>query len=218
MLKKFFALNVMLILLLTSGCTRQISQNVYKGADVGAPAKTYRGVIVSVRQVTVEEGDMLENNALGIAGGGLLGGVVGSQFGGGNTAPLIGAGIGAIAGGIGGAFLEKHLKTQEAIEYTIQIDGSSNLMTIVQGMDEMYRPGQRVLVMVYSQGRSRIVADQSQAVPGQYAVAPAQVQPTVQAAYAPIPAQQPQVVYVQVPPASVQTQQPQVVYMQPPSK
>lgn len=196
MVKKAFVLSLALILLIVTGCTRQISQNVYKGSDVGAPASTYRGVIVSARQVTVEEGDKLSDNTMGIAGGALAGGLIGSQFGGGSTAPLVGAGLGAVAGGVGGAFLEKHLTTQDAMEYTVQIDGTGNLMTIVQGVDTVYSVGQRVLVMVYTQGRSRIVADQSQPAPAQYQPAPQ--------------AQQPQIVYVQAP----QPQQP--VYVQAP--
>ncbi len=212
MLKKIFAVNLILALLLVTGCTRQISQNAYKGADVGAPATTYRGVIISARQITVEEGDMLEDNAMGIMGGGLVGGLLGSQIGGGNTAPLIGAGVGAVAGGVGGAFLEKHLKTQQGMEYTVQIDGSNSLMTIVQGVDEVYKVGQRVLVMVYTKGRSRIVADNSQAAPVQYQ----QQQPQVVYMQAPPQAQapQPQVVYAQAP---AQAQQPQVVYVQAPA-
>ena len=54
--------------------------------------------------------------------------------------------------------MEKGLKTQNALEYTVQVtDG--RILTIVQGTGTPIAVGQPVLVMVNPRGRSRVVLD-----------------------------------------------------------
>jgi outer membrane lipoprotein SlyB len=115
---------------------------------------TYPGIIVNVREICVENGEQLEDNGLGIVGGGVAGGVLGSAIGRGNFAPTA---AGAVAGAVAGAFVEKKLKQQCALEYIVQID-NGGLMTVVQGKDQVFYINQPVFVMVSSGGRSRITA------------------------------------------------------------
>ncbi|MGB0935637.1 MAG: glycine zipper 2TM domain-containing protein [Alphaproteobacteria bacterium] len=156
-MKKFSVVAVSLLAL--SGCARNISPNTYKASHVGEASFTYQGVVASARQVVVENSEELEQNSTGILGGGLAGGLAGNQFGGGsgNVAATVG---GAVLGGIAGAFAEKALKSQDAMEYVVRLNNGS-MMTVVQGMDLQLAMGQRVLVMVSHDGRSRVVPDQT---------------------------------------------------------
>jgi outer membrane lipoprotein SlyB len=144
---------------LLGGCARQISPNVYSESSIGETSQTFRGHIVSARDIQVEGKEKLEQNTVGLLGGGVGGAVIGNQFGGGrgNTAATV---AGAAAGALAGAFIQKELEKQPAIEYTVQLSDGS-LRTIVQGPEPRYSAGQKVLLMVYQKGRSRIVPDQS---------------------------------------------------------
>lgn len=144
--------------LLLGGCARDISSTTYSDATVGEASQTFRGTITNVRKVTVAP-EKLEDNVAGGLAGGVLGGVVGNQFGkgGGNTAATA---VGAIGGAVAGAFAEKALKTQDALEYTVQLD-NGDMRTVVQGTAPALGNGQRVLLIVGQKNRSRIVPDNS---------------------------------------------------------
>lgn len=167
----------LLCVLLLANCAKNISSSEYSEAEVGAVKQTYRGIILNVRPVKVQGGDSLQDNTLGLMGGGVGGAVVGSQFGKGKG-QVVGTLLGAAAGALGGAFLEKKLKEQDGIEYTVELS-SGRIMTIVQGPEPRLQPGQAVLVMVGDKGRSRVVADQT----GGVSYAQRQQQPNNQQAY-----------------------------------
>ncbi|MGL4371644.1 MAG: hypothetical protein ACRCTK_03210 [Alphaproteobacteria bacterium] len=153
-----FGASLALVLLL-SGCARDISSNTYKASHVGEASFTYQGVVANVREVQVEEGERLEENAAGVGIGALAGGAAGYQFGGGRG-QIATTAAGAILGGVAGAYAEKALKSQKGLEYVVRLD-NGQIMTIVQGLDPRLNPGQRVLVLVSNAGRSRVVADQT---------------------------------------------------------
>ena len=135
-------------------CARQIDANVYKASHIGETSTTYRGVVISARPVMVEDKEYLEDNTMGMAGGGILGGVLGNSFGSG-TGNTLATLAGAAAGAAGGAYAEKHLKTQNAMEYVVELD-SGSLKTVVQGPTPALATGQKVLLMQSHSGRSRI--------------------------------------------------------------
>lgn len=139
--------------MLCASCARQISSDVYASRQIGEVSTTYIGVIKNVREVCVEQGEQLEDNGLGIAGGGVAGGVLGNTLGRGNLFPTA---AGALAGAVAGSFIEKKLKQQSALEYIILLDNGS-LMTVVQGTDQVFNIGQPVYVMVSQSGRSRLI-------------------------------------------------------------
>ncbi len=148
---------VSLISLLTSSCATDINSSSYTDATVGEAAFSYQGVIISARQVKVNHADSLEKNQAGMVGGALGGGLIGSQFGkgSGNVATTLG---GALVGGIGGALLEKKLRTQNGMEYVVKLTNGQVLST-VQGLDSVFAVGQHVMVIVSQNGRSRIIPD-----------------------------------------------------------
>lgn len=147
------------VAVLASGCARNINSDVYKASAVGETSRTFRGVVVAMRTVTVEDKEYLEDNTMGLVGGGVAGGLVGSQIGKGKG-NLAATAVGALAGAVGGAFAEKALKSQQATEYTVELN-NGELRTVVQGPEPALSVGQSVLLMVSQQGRSRIVADRS---------------------------------------------------------
>ena len=144
------------IAFVAAGCARQISSNVYSASSVGETSLTYPGVIISARAVTVEDKEYLEENGLGIVGGGVGGALVGSQIGkgSGNTLATVG---GAVAGAVAGAYAEKAMKTQDAMEYIVALDNGES-KTVVQGMDSTLAVGQKVWLIVSHHGRSRVTA------------------------------------------------------------
>jgi outer membrane lipoprotein SlyB len=147
------------------GCAKQLSSSVYTGASAGEVSETYRGIVVSVKQVRIQDKDYLEQNNLGTGVGGLAGAAIGSGVGKGkgNNAAVIG---GAIIGAVAGAFAEKALKEQDALEIVVELE-NGDIRTVVQGTDVALSPGQKVYLMVSSRtkhgsvGRSRVVPRQN---------------------------------------------------------
>jgi outer membrane lipoprotein SlyB len=138
---------------LFTSCAKQIDSDVYASRQVGEVSTTYPGIIRHVRQVCVEQGEQLEDNGLGIVGGGVAGGVVGSALGRGHFVPVA---AGAIAGAVAGSLVEKKFKQQMAFEYIVQLY-NGNFITVVQGQDQFFNIGQPVYVMASPSGRSRII-------------------------------------------------------------
>lgn len=135
-----------------SSCAREISSDLYTARQVGEASITYPGVIKNVREVCMQEGERLQDNGLGIVGGGVAGGVIGSAVGKGNLLPTA---LGALAGAVTGSVVEKKLKQQTALEYVVELD-NGQLLTIVQGRDHLFNVGQPVYVITCQTGRSRI--------------------------------------------------------------
>ena len=141
-----------------NGCARNISSNTYSDSHVGESSETLSGRIISVRNVMVGP-EELGNSQAGAALGGIAGGIAGYQFGGGRG-QVATTGLGAIAGALAGAYAEKELKTQEGLEYIVELN-NGEMRTVVQGNDVKFRPGQRVYLIVSTNGRSRIIANNS---------------------------------------------------------
>lgn len=145
--------------LMMGGCARNISSGTYAESHVGEASQTFQGVVASVRQVTVEGSEHLQNNVLGGATGALAGGFGGSFLGKGRG-NIAATGVGAIAGAVAGAYAEKELRKQQAFEYVVRLR-SGEMRTVVQGLENPLAVGQPVLLMVSYSGRSRLVADHS---------------------------------------------------------
>ena len=139
-----------------SSCARQISPDVYAAGAVGETSETYPGVIIHARLVNVQDKERLQENGLGIIGGGVGGVLAGSQIGKGrgNDLAMIG---GAIAGATLGALAEKSLKEQNGMEYVVQLENGST-RTVVQGPQPQLSVGQNVYMIVSHAGRSRIIS------------------------------------------------------------
>ncbi len=146
--------------LVASGCATDISSQSYSNQHVGEMARSYRARVVKVRQVKVSP-DELGKNKNGALAGGIGGAMLGSTMGGGNGKTLM-AIAGGVAGAIGGAYAEKALKTQTGLEITVELR-NGQLRTIVQGADVPFYKGEKVILMSYSKGRSKIVKENEDA-------------------------------------------------------
>ncbi|MBA3602593.1 MAG: glycine zipper 2TM domain-containing protein [Parachlamydiaceae bacterium] len=144
---------------LFTGCARQISSHVYSEDCVFEASEAYQGIIVSVRQVRIQNSEKLEENTAGMVAGGVTGAVIGNQIGRGS-----GNGIATVAGALlgfaVGASIEKDLSSQNAYEYVVQLS-NGELRVVIQGMDVLFNPGQPVLMIVGYQGRPRLIPDNS---------------------------------------------------------
>lgn len=158
------------------GCARDLSTNVY--TSDATQSLTLEGKIVAARAVTVKGSDSLGDNAGGMIAGGVLGGVVGSTMGqgAGNTLATVG---GAAAGAALGSLAQDKLSQSKGYEYIVKVDQSklksayyegnaamrnaistattSGLITVVQGTDQIFAPGQKVYV-IFSDNRTRVIA------------------------------------------------------------
>ena len=145
----------LITLLLASGCARDINPSNVSAGAAGEAMTTYRGVIVSLRKITVESGDSFDNNGIGLLFGGATGAVLGSTIGKGSGNALATIG-GAAAGAALGALAEGEIKEQDGLEYVVRRD-DGQLITVVQGLDQIYSNGTRVYVQISNRGRSRII-------------------------------------------------------------
>lgn len=176
-MKSLISKSVLIIAMISLiGCARDLSTNVY--TSDATQSLTLEGKIVSARPVTVKGSDALGENAGGMIAGGVLGGVVGSTMGQGtgNTLATVG---GAAAGAALGSLAQDKLSQSKGYEYIVKVDQSklksayyegnaamrnaistattSGLITVVQGTDQIFAPGQKVYV-IFSDNRTRVIA------------------------------------------------------------
>jgi len=168
-------LPLFMVVLVATGCGRDLSSNVYTSDST--LSLTMQGKIISVRKIVIKENDKMGNNGTGILSGAALGAAGGSAAGkgGGSAAALVG---GAIIGGVVGAAAEGALSQQDGFEYIVKVDAknlgndyyegtgavrqaissavTNGLITVVQGADEVYSKGQNVYV-IFSDKRTRII-------------------------------------------------------------
>jgi outer membrane lipoprotein SlyB len=102
-----------------SGCARNLNSGEY--TSLATSGKVLEGKIVSARAVTVNDNDKLENNTIGMLGGGVLGGVAGSVIGKGQGQALAAVG-GALAGAVAGSVAQSKLGKSQGTEYIIRLD------------------------------------------------------------------------------------------------
>lgn len=153
MKKTFTALPVLcLILVLAAGCAPKIGANDYNSKSAGTEQTVRFGTVESVRKVHVE-GDNQWATGVSTAGGGVVGGVLGSLIGGGTgrTLATVGGAVLGTAVGYGGS---KLATGQEGYEITVRMDDGETI-AVTQGTDISFAQGQKVRVLNDGQ-RSRV--------------------------------------------------------------
>lgn len=124
------ALFACLALSALAGCASTPPPNVYGPMDVMQKMIVHHGVIVSVREVTLQN----PTTGTGQVLGGSLGGIAGSEAGGGRgqlVGGLLGAGIGQALG----EKTERTIARQTGLEITWREDGTSQESVLVQAKD-----------------------------------------------------------------------------------
>ena len=137
------------------GCWQNLQGDVYSREDARTPQIVRMGTIVGLRPVQLEG----TKSPIGAGAGAVVGGIAGSSVGGGKGS-MVAAVIGAVAGGLLGAATEEGLTRTQAVEITVKED-SGVTRAYVQALDpkEVFRVGQRVQINIIN-GNSRVAPAQ----------------------------------------------------------
>ena len=125
-----------------TGCASTTSGSVYSGGQARQEQTVRMGVVESVRQVSIEG----SKSGVGTVAGGMVGGVAGSNIGGGNRGSAVGTILGAVVGGVAGNAIEQGVTKKQGLEITVKLD-NGELRAITQEADETFRPGERVRLL-----------------------------------------------------------------------
>ena len=146
-MKKLFLVGTLVAAAALSGCAvTPNSGNVYRSTQTMGEQSVRMGVVESIRNVVIANGQ----SGVGTLGGAALGGLAGGTIGKGNGS-VAGAVVGAIAGGVLGSHAEQNINNRPGLEITVKLD-NGNLTAITQAADEQFNVGDRVRLL--SDGRT----------------------------------------------------------------
>lgn len=133
------------------GCVSNLSGDSYSRDEVRKVQTVRLGTIEMLRPVKIEG----TKTPIGAGAGAVVGGIGGSTVGGGRGA-AVAAVIGAVAGGLLGAMTEEGLTRAQGVEITVREDDGT-LRAYVQEVqeNEVFRVGERVRIMTVD-GTSRV--------------------------------------------------------------
>ena len=157
MIKKIHILILLSILALGGCATGGFSPDVVSRDAAAKSQYVQSGVVVSVRNVTIE-GDRDSGNLFGS----VLGAIVGSNVGGADdqTTQEVGAVVGTAVGSVVGQNVSESLSRKAGVEIIIKLDTNEREISIVQEMPEdvdySFRAGDKVRI-VRSDGKARVV-------------------------------------------------------------
>ncbi len=133
-----------------SGCPASMSGGAYSRDQARKAQEVRLGYVESVRQVLIEG----TKSGVGAVSGVALGGVAGSTIGRGRG-QVAGAIGGAVLGGLAGSAIEENATRQPGLEITVQLD-NGRMVAVTQAADEPFYPGDRVRVLIGSDGTTRV--------------------------------------------------------------
>lgn len=137
--------------LLLAGCQSSLTGDTYSRGEARQVQTVRLGTIESLRPVKIEG----TKTPIGAGAGAVVGGIGGSTIGGGRGS-AVAAVIGAVAGGLLGAAAEEGITRTQGVEITVREDDGS-LRAYVQEVqpNEIFRVGERVRIMSVN-GTSRV--------------------------------------------------------------
>ncbi|MEO0982886.1 MAG: glycine zipper 2TM domain-containing protein [Pseudomonadota bacterium] len=133
--------------LTTAGCATSYGANDVSPSAVRTVSTIRPGVVTSVRQVQIRG----EDNGVGTAGGAIIGGLAGSEIGGGQKANAAGGIAGAIIGGLIGNQIGRAANSGTGYAYVIRFE-DGDMREIIQGTDILIQPGTPVHVAFRADG------------------------------------------------------------------
>ncbi|MEH6444463.1 MAG: glycine zipper 2TM domain-containing protein [Oceanospirillaceae bacterium] len=136
-------------LFILTGCASNLTGDNYSASEARKVQEVSFGVVIAQRPVII---DGRQNGLLGTAAGGVLGGVIASNVGGGNGKDIA-TGIGAVIGGILGQKLEETATRKQGQELTIRLD-SGNTISIVQQVSQANFFADNDRVKILGQGKT----------------------------------------------------------------
>ena len=133
------------------GCTSNLTVDSYSRDEARTVQTVRLGTIESLRPVKIEG----TKTPIGAGAGAIVGGVGGSAIGGGRGS-VVAAVIGAVAGGLLGSATEEGLTRTQGVEITVREDDGSMRAYVQQVQEnEIFRVGERVRIMSVN-GTSRV--------------------------------------------------------------
>ncbi|MGE8294817.1 MAG: hypothetical protein ACN6PH_04685 [Pseudomonas sp.] len=138
-------------LLALGGCQSSLTGDTYSRDEARAVQTVRMGTIESLRPVKIEG----TKTPVGAGAGAVIGGVGGSGLGGGRGSAVM-AVVGAVAGGLLGAAAEEGLTRTQGVEITVREDDGT-MRAYVQEVEpnQVFRVGERVRIMTVN-GTSRV--------------------------------------------------------------
>lgn len=142
---------VLTSLLVVGGCAQNLGGDSYTRQDARAAQTVRMGTIYSLRPAKIEG----TKTPIGAGAGAVVGGVGGSAIGGGRGS-IVAAVIGAVAGGLIGSATEEGLMRTQGVEITVREDDGSMRAYVQQVQEnEVFRTGERVKILTVN-GTSRV--------------------------------------------------------------
>ncbi|CAM3322303.1 hypothetical protein BZK31_18250 [Pseudomonas floridensis] len=133
------------------GCTSNLTGDSYSRDEARTVQTVRMGTVESLRPVKIEG----TKTPIGAGAGAVVGGVGGSAIGGGRGS-VVAAVIGAVAGGLLGSATEEGLTRTQGVEITVREDDGSMRAYVQQVQEnEIFRVGERVRIMTVN-GTSRV--------------------------------------------------------------
>ncbi|MES2821497.1 MAG: glycine zipper domain-containing protein [Pseudomonadota bacterium] len=151
-MKKPVFLSVLTAMILgVAGCQSSLTGDTYSRDEARAVQVVRMGTIEMLRPVKIEG----TKTPIGAGAGAVIGGIAGSGVGGGRGS-AVAAVIGAVAGGMLGSAAEEGITRAQGVEITVREDDGS-LRAYVQEVEpnQVFRVGQRVRVLTVD-GTSRV--------------------------------------------------------------
>jgi len=138
-------------MLALGGCQSSLTGDTYSRDEARAVQTVRMGTIESLRPVKIEG----TKTPIGAGAGAVVGGIGGSGLGGGRGSAVL-AVVGAVAGGLLGAAAEEGLTRTQGVEITVREDDGT-LRAYVQEVEpnQVFRVGERVRIMTVN-GTSRV--------------------------------------------------------------
>lgn len=135
-------ISLLLAAAVLAGCASSKSGDVYTRDQARHEMTVRRGVVESVRVVSLEG----TKSPVGTAAGAVVGGVAGSAVGRGKGS-IVGAVVGAVAGGLAGSAIEEGVTRKQALEITVDLDSGRSIVVVQEGTPDEFRAGDQVRVV-----------------------------------------------------------------------
>jgi outer membrane lipoprotein SlyB len=136
--------------LVLSGCPASMSGGAYARGQVREAQDVRLGYVESVREVQIEG----TRSGVGALSGAALGGLAGSNIGGGRG-QIAGTVGGAVLGGLAGSAIEQGVTRQPGLEITVRLD-NGRMIAVTQAADQPFFPGDRVRLLTGQDGTARV--------------------------------------------------------------
>ena len=133
------------VALLFSGCASNSGQKVVPHSHSGQMFRVETGTILSVREVVIEGST---DTNVGLYGGAIMGGAIGSAVGNGGIGTRLASAAGAVGGMVAGRQVEKAVTKADGYEITVQLDDGKQIMVVQEQKQGGFMDGDRVRVMI----------------------------------------------------------------------